>query len=355
MTAARMVARTVRGIEELVADEIRGQGVGAVDWIGHREVHLTTSDAATAVTALPCADDVLLLAATVDGVGHTKAGLQRLVRGLSRVDVAQVMGVRQRIGGSPSGVGIDVSASFVGRRTYSRFDIEDAVGEHLARVLGLAYHSRRHGDRPPAGTCSWRVTLDGPRATVALRIADRPAHRRGYKRATVAGTLHPPLAAAMVRLAGIRCGETVLDPCCGAGTLLTEGFRPGTRLVGVDRETAPLRAAATNAAGLPVTWIRADAGCLPLAGGSIDQVLVNPPWGRQVPARGILAVDPDRLWAESRRVLRRGGRLVALLHGGERQLHGVADHEFTVTATHPVRLAGAQAAIVVAVSGAASG
>jgi hypothetical protein len=95
------------------------------------------------------------------------------------------------------------------RSRYPRSCAHGATSERL----GLAYHSRRGGKKPPAGTCSWRVTVDGAHATVALRIADRPLHRRAYKRATVAGTPHPPLAAAMVRLADVRPQHTVLDPC----------------------------------------------------------------------------------------------------------------------------------------------
>lgn len=131
--------------------------------------------------------------------------------------------------------------------------------------------------------------MDGSRATVALRIADRPAHRRAYKQATVPGTLHPPLAAAMVRLASVHSRGVVLDPCCGAGTLLVEADRaaPGAVLVGVDRDPAALRAASVN--GPLVKWVRADAGRLPVPSGSVDRVLVNPPWSRQVPAQGALA------------------------------------------------------------------
>jgi tRNA (guanine6-N2)-methyltransferase len=341
-----LVARTVRGIEELVAAEVRRSGVGSVDLIGHREVHLSTPDPARAMAALACADDVLLLAGLVDGVGRTKADLQRLGRGLAGVDARRLMRLRQRLGGPAGSAGIDVSASFVGRRTYNRFDIEDTVGHQLARVLGLAYHSRRHGTRPPAGTCSWRVSLEGSRATVGLRIGDRPAHRRAYKQATVAGTLHPPLAAAMVGLAGAAPGDTVLDPCCGAGTLLVEQHHavPGLRLLGMDCDGTSLRSATANAAGVPVRLVRADAGRLPVADRSVDRILVNPPWGRRVPARGLLAGRPERLWAEARRVLRPGGRLVALLH--ECEPAPIACQGFSVVTTRAVRVSGASALVV---------
>lgn len=64
-----------------------------------------------------------------------------------------------------------------------------------------------------------------------LRVGDLPLHRRAYKQHTVAGTLHPPLAAAMAALADIRPGHTVLAPCRGSGTLPIEAAlaRPDTR------------------------------------------------------------------------------------------------------------------------------
>jgi tRNA (guanine6-N2)-methyltransferase len=177
---------------------------------------------------------------------------------------------------------------------------------------------------------------------VAVRLGDRPAHRREYKRASVPGTLHPPVAAAMVRLAAITRGDVVLDPCCGAGTLLIEAHGTGARLLGADADPAALRAATANAGPLAAHWLHADADALPLHESTVDRVLVNPPWDRQVPATGALVADPSRLWSEARRVLRPGGRLVALLR------EGLPIGDWTMASTFPVRISGATAMIVVA-------
>jgi len=324
---ARLLARTVRGMEILVADEIRERGLGQVDLIGHREVHFTSPDPAAAIHALSTADDVLLVAAVLHGIGHTKDDLRHLT------ELGDLTWAPRRP--------FDVSATVVGARRFGRYDVEDTVGAHLSRLLGVPYHSRRGGVRPPPGTTSWRVTIEGKRATVAVRPADRPAHRRAYKVASVPGTLHPPVAAAMVRLAGISPGDVVLDPCCGAGTLLIEASGTGARLLGADADPVALRAASANAAGRAVHWIRSDAGALPLRTGSVDRILVNPPWDRQVAAQGELAIDPAHLWSEARRVLRPGGHLVALLHGD-------APASWKVLATHQIRLSGAEATILAA-------
>jgi 23S rRNA G2445 N2-methylase RlmL len=337
-----LVVRTVRGLEALVAGEIRHLGLGRIDRIGHRELVVDAGDPGR-LTELSTIDDALLLGTVVGGVGHRRADLARLVRGLDGLDIPRLLSLRAQLGGTGA-PGLDVTASFVGHRTFNRYDIEDAVGAYLGRRTGRPYHSRRHGVPPPAGTCSWRVTLDGPRATVAVRIGERPVHRRDYKRRSIPGTLHPPLAAMMIRLAGVRPGQLVLDPCCGAGTLVIEGHRAVTqaRFVGADRDPAALRAAEANGAERPVRWLRADAGRLPFADHTVDRIVVNPPWGQQVGGSGRLARGPDPLWRQARRVLRPGGRLVVLVPGDE------APAGFAITATHPVRVCGAAATIVVA-------
>jgi tRNA (guanine6-N2)-methyltransferase len=312
MTAARLVARCVRGVEEILAEEVRRRGLGSVQVMGHREVRFD-GRAGPTVLDLATADDVFVLAAEADGIGRARADLHRLRCALAGADVDRVRHVRELCGGPPGARTVDVSASVLGRRAFNRYDLEDAVGEVLARRLGLPYRSRRGGARPPAGGLGWRVTVVDDRATVALRVPPRPLHRRGYKSASVPGTLHPPLAAAMLQLAGP--GNVLLDPCCGAGTLPIEAARAGlaARVLGSDADPAAVAASVANGQDTGVTWSAADAGALPLRDGAVDRIVVNPPWARQVDPRGRLAADPDRLWREACRVLAPGGRIVALL------------------------------------------
>ncbi|MFI6385954.1 methyltransferase domain-containing protein [Nonomuraea sp. NPDC050540] len=291
------VARSVHGIEHLVATEIRHAGLGIVREVRHREVWFEITR--PGALELRLADDVLLVGAVVDGVGPRRDALRRLASAAARIDVHAVAAGRPLGPGS----GVEVSASFLGRRAYNRYDIEDAVGPELGRP----YHARREGRVPPAGAASWRVTVEGERAVIALRAGARPLHRRAYKVRSVPGTLHPPLAAAMAYLAEPK--GLVIDPCCGAGTTLIEAaaLAPEARTLGFDRCGEAIAAAAAN--GPRLAWARADAGRVPLPSGSVDRVLVNPPWQRQVR----LAGSGHRLWAELRRVLADGGRVVALV------------------------------------------
>ncbi|WP_433557524.1 methyltransferase domain-containing protein [Pseudonocardia xinjiangensis] len=336
------MARCVRGIEDLLAAEIGRRALGEVVAAGHREVRFVVSEtAATGVTALATADDVFVVAAEIEGVGRARTDLARLARGLAAVDLGSVLAVRARCGGPP-GRSVDVSASFLGRRGFTRFDVEDAVGAALAGRLGLAYHPRRAGARPPEGGLSWRVTIVEDRATVAVRVGARPLHRRPWKTVGMPGSLHPPLAAAMVVLAGVRAGERVLDPCCGAGTLAIEAAHTGAFATGMDVDPAALAASTHNGRGASVRWARADAGALPVATAGVRRVLLNPPWGRLVERAGLLARSPGLLGQEVRRVLEPGGTAVLLVPESR-----PAPSEFSVERRIPVALAGSRLAVLV--------
>nr|SBO99475.1 Predicted N6-adenine-specific RNA methylase containing THUMP domain [Nonomuraea gerenzanensis] len=353
------MARAVRGIEPLVAMEIRRSRAGVVRGVRHREVWFEATPGAD-LLGLRTADDVLLAVAVVDGIGPGRAALPRLARAARGVD-PRLMGA--------AGSGLEVSASFVGRRNYTRFEIEDAVGAELARPLRVPYHSRRDGRRPPPGATSWRVTIEGDQAVIAVRVAGRPLHRRAYKTASIRGTLHPPVAAAMAQLARLGGARTVVDPCCGAGTTLIEAAAcaPGTRLLGFDHDPAAVSAATANARAAEeraageraageraageraaeeqaageraarLSWAVADGGRIPVGDGQADRVLVNPPWGRQVPPAGLLAGGLDPLWREVRRVLAPDGLAVALVHDGVPRGFAVAEVvEVSLSGRHPL-------------------
>jgi len=312
---ATLFARCLHGLEWVVAAELRARLGAHVVATSHREVHFRLPGALAAALGLRTADDLFLPVASVSGLDHTRASLERLGDAAGTLDVRDAIERVRALRGGAGPPTLDVTASFLGRRNYNRYDVEDAVGHPIARRLGAAYLSRRAG-RVDASV-SWRVHLVDDRALVGLRLATRPLHRRAYKERSRVGTLHPPLAAALALLTGLRPGHLLLDPFCGAGTMPIEATALQPDLVGVGADVAEpaVRAARANAraARAPPRFLVADAGALPLAGRVVDRVASNPPWRRQVAVEGAVARDERRAWRELARVAGPAARMVLLV------------------------------------------
>lgn len=128
------------------------------------------------------------------------------------------------------------------------------------------------------------------------------------------------VAEVLVRLAKIRPDQRVLDPFCGTGTILraTRRHEPTAHVTGVDHDRVALQLASRNArsvrdlCGAFQGLVEGRAEDLPLRDGSVDRVVANLPFGKQVGSHR----DNQRLYPamleELERVVARDGRIVLL-------------------------------------------
>lgn len=316
-----VLARTVRGVEWVAADEVAHvlRQAGPLT-LAPRQVGFELPGIDERLTRLSTVDDVFVLVGELGEVGTTKDEPQRLASRLDALDwetaLTQVSTLRRELASSP--LRFDVVASLDGRRRFTRYVVEQAVGAVLARRLDGEFAERD----PEAGlegevNLTVRVLITGPVAVAGLRLTARPLHRRSYKGDAGPGTLHPPLAAAMLRLARAAEATVVVDPFCGDGTIPIELARsaPGVRVVGADLDPQRLAHARANArrCGADVTLLHADAGRLPLRAGAVDVVVTNPPWQRTVHRAGALARTPHRFPRGLSDVLGKDGTLCLIV------------------------------------------
>jgi 23S rRNA G2445 N2-methylase RlmL len=313
-------------MEWICAAELSDAGA-RVERVEHRTVEYQ-APLGPGLLATGTVDDVFLLAARLTGVDHRRSALPDLRALAERVDAGHLLAAVETLRPVPPGASFEVVASFLGRRNYNRFEIERAVGEGLERALGGRFVAGplEADQHPPL---SWRVHLFDGGAFLGLRLSSAPLHRRDYKLSSLAGTLHPPLAYAAALLGGAGPGALVLDPFCGAGTMLLEAGRhqPAARLLGADVDAGAARATMSNAArsGARVAVMVCDAGRLPLPAGCAEVILANPPWGRRLAPVASLIDGLGPFWSEAARVTAEAGRIVLALEELEEQGGAVQD------------------------------
>ena len=240
----------------------------------------------------------------------------------------------------PAGVGVRVSATVRGCTLYHTGAVTDAIREALV-YRGLS------GEPAEDGAPTIDVRGTGDHWMLAMDTSGASLHRRGYRKATAKAPLRETLAAALLLRAGWTGAVPFLDPMCGSGTLVAEAAAIAARrppgldrgfafeafpsfdrtvwqevvgrarakheeprtlpaIVGADGAKGAVRAARSNLeraslAGITTILERRIQDTPPTEGPGL--VVVNPPYGRRIPA-GRDAAAAQGEWAAWGRILR---------------------------------------------------
>jgi 23S rRNA G2445 N2-methylase RlmL len=300
---------TTRGLEDVAAAELQVL-LPTADalTLNYRRVSFKAAEAAP-LLALRCAEDVFIDLASWQGIGKPRHTLDRIEQLAAELDLAPAHDLVRTLRPLAAPLSFSVSASFVGVRNYSSPEIKLAVAAGVQARYGWRY---LEAEAPDA--LSLRLFIEHEAAFVGLRLAAQPLHRRPYKLATTPGSLKAPVAAALLGLADLQPGQRMLDPLCGAGTIVIEAAACGAHALGGDSDEAALAIARSNVmnAALTAELYHWDARHLPCPDNSVDLVATNLPFGRQVSPDDDLPQLYTAILAEIARVTRPGGA-VALL------------------------------------------
>jgi 23S rRNA G2445 N2-methylase RlmL len=297
-------------IERELGGEIKRRGPG---WVAFRAPRIDS-----ALLRLRTVEDVFLLAWGTDQLSYRASDLERIRRWTSRdADWDRLLRLHHQIRPRPKGKPTcRLVTQMLGKHGYRRTDAGKALAEGLA---GKLPHNWRRAEEN-ASVEIW-LTIHGGTAVCGLRLSDRTMRHRMYKTEHLPASLRPTVAAAMARLAVLGPGQVILDPMCGAGTILAETLELTRsscirldQVLGGDRELAALRAAASNLRRLGRVLLACwDARILPLPDQSVDRVLCNPPFGKQLGEPEEIPALYRGLLRECDRVLRPHGRAVLLV------------------------------------------
>lgn len=189
------------------------------------------------------------------------------------------------------------------------------ASQYIAKFIGIAL----------AESQNWEICLKNPMLDISVHITDdsitigipvksRPLSERNYLR-------HLPLRSticySMLMLANISEGAIVLDPMCGAGTILAEAAVnfPTCFVIGVDRDPLQLQKAQENftCASCCGELMYGDVKKLPLLDNSVRNIVCDIPFGlKHGTVDEIEKLLPYAL-LEMNRVLLPGGNVVLLV------------------------------------------
>ncbi|MFD2080487.1 Methyltransferase domain-containing protein [Actinopolymorpha cephalotaxi] len=331
-----MVVLAAPGLAPLVQRELAGlPGVEVTDVgnDGRADVVLCTVDAGreAALLRLRTADDVFVeLGRTFRSEGDKPPWIVRRVLRPGRLEAATGLWRSTHPGTGSRGRGgrrltYRVVARVLQERTWKRTE--------LRRALDAGVSDAEPGWKAddPAQIEVWALEYTKGRFVAGLRLTTVRMRQHGGRESERPGALRPPLAAAMVALAGDPPGRsakparsgtsgksdrsglsgTLLDPCCGSGTILAEAKAVGWEVEGRDIDASAVSASRRNA---DTPHVRdGDVRDLDLPDASVDAVVSNLPFGRQYAVQGDPAVWIADVMAELARVTRPGGRVVLLV------------------------------------------
>jgi 23S rRNA G2445 N2-methylase RlmL len=306
------------GLEEIASEEIAAQLDGDVKRTGKGLIVFRVPEIDERLLRLRTTEDVFLLAWGTDELSYRAEDLERIRRWTAHdADWPQLLRIHHALRPKPKGKPtFRLVTQMVGEHGYRRADAGKALSKGLAGKLPASW---RFADESAAVEI-W-LTIHGATAVCGLRLSDRTMRHRTYKREHLPASLRPTVAAAMVRLLDLKPRQTLLDPMCGAGTILAEQLALGrhqqgakVRALGGDLDLKALRVAEVNLRPVGrAPLARWDATRLPLADASVDAIASNPPFGVQLGEPAEIAGLYRRALREYNRVLRAGGKAVLLV------------------------------------------
>jgi 23S rRNA G2445 N2-methylase RlmL len=306
------------GLEDVASEEIQQDLGGEIRKISPGVVVFRVEEIDRRLLGLRTAEDVYLFAWGTDELSLRARDLEKIEAWTARqVPWDQLLRIHHAVRPKPKGKpSYRLITQMIGEHGYKRTDARAALAKGLAGVFPSSWRYAEEN----ASVEVW-LTIWGKTAICGVRLSDRKLRHRDYKAIHRPASLRPTVAAAMVRLADLRPGLAVLDPMCGVGTILAETLERGKAanikpllLVGGDLELEAIRAAAPNLRSLGRVFLQQwDARALPLPDASIDRVISNPPFGKQLGTPETIGPLYRQSLRELDRVLKPRGKAVFLV------------------------------------------
>lgn len=173
-------------------------------------------------------------------------------------------------------------------RLNQRLQIEKDLGTHIRKVTGATVNLESPNVQILVLIKSDRIFIckfNWSKLRALLR--DREPGKKAFFHPSM---MNSTLARVMCNLAGVKPGDIVLDPFCGAGGILCEASHIGSSVVGIDLNWRLLMGAKRNLSTISENYslIQGDVQGIPIR--LVDRIVSDPPYGRASSTRGNVAI-----------------------------------------------------------------
>lgn len=354
------------GLEELAGEEIKALFKGEVKRSQPGLLVFRVPDISRSLLNLRTTEDVYVLAWGTDQLTYRAEDLKKILAWTARdVNWDRLLKIHHAIRPKPKGKPTyRLVVQMTGTHGYRRVDARKALARGLEGKLPASW---RHAEENAAIEI-WMI-IHGATAVCGIRLSDRTMRHRTYKSEHLPASLRPTLAAAMVRLGELKPNQVILDPMCGAGTILAEvlslaksgpfrvryekvqedeGPRTNLKVLGGDWEREAVRSATSNLRHLGEPWLaRWDARQLPLPEASVDRILCNLPFGKQIGEEEDIGPLYQETLPEFDRVLKPGGKAVLLVANAQLIRQATRELSWKLVRSIQVRILGQRATAMV--------
>ncbi|MBT0608793.1 THUMP domain-containing class I SAM-dependent RNA methyltransferase [Aequorivita echinoideorum] len=204
----KMVAKTLFGLEELLAQELRHLGASNIE-IGTRNVSFEGDTGFMYKANLCCRTAIKILKPIHAFNIFTEEDLYKKIYEMPWENYMSVSGTLA--------VNATVFSDVFTHSQYIALKTKDAIVDRFRD---------REGSRPDVDldhpTLRINIHIDRNICTVSLDSSGESLHKRGYKIESTLAPINEVLAAGLIMLAGWNGQCDFLDPMCGGGTILTE-------------------------------------------------------------------------------------------------------------------------------------
>tara|TARA_R100000306_G_scaffold14139_1_gene17033 strand:+ start:2125 stop:3342 length:1218 start_codon:yes stop_codon:yes gene_type:complete len=204
----KMVAKTLYGLEDLLAKELRQLGASGIEK-GTRNVAFEGDTGFMYKANLCCRTAIKILKPITAFNVFTEEDLYKNIYKIKWEDYMEANG----------SLAVDATV-FSKQFTHSQYvalKTKDAIVDRFRDKEGVRPDVDL--DHP---TLRINVHIDRNICTVSLDSSGQSLHKRGYKTASTIAPINEVLAAGMVMLSGWEGQCNFMDPMCGSGTILTE-------------------------------------------------------------------------------------------------------------------------------------